>query len=138
MEPSSVHYYQPLWTLVGGGIFPGAFYVCLCLHVGRGHHGLVLIHVHTSRCFTPNKQPPLNKQMHTHQPGTKSVRPEKPLIPSGCQLIQDRVVSFDPKGNTVTTAGGQKVGRVGGCWRVSVCVCAVVLREVYRFCPGIE
>ncbi|KAM3567562.1 hypothetical protein VYU27_010297, partial [Nannochloropsis oceanica] len=23
IEPSSVHYYQPLWTLVGGGIFPG-------------------------------------------------------------------------------------------------------------------
>ena len=22
IEPSSVHYYQPLWTLVGGGIFP--------------------------------------------------------------------------------------------------------------------
>ena len=23
IEPSQVHYYQPLWTLVGGGIFPG-------------------------------------------------------------------------------------------------------------------
>ena len=22
VEPSSTHYYQPLWTLVGGGIFP--------------------------------------------------------------------------------------------------------------------
>lgn len=46
------------------------------------------------------------------QKGTKSVRPEKPLIPSGCQLIEDRVVAFDPKANTVTTAGGQKVQRV--------------------------
>ena len=31
VEPSSVHYYQPLWTLVGGGIFPGTS-VCV---VGR-------------------------------------------------------------------------------------------------------
>ena len=22
IEPSSKHYYQPLWTLVGGGVFP--------------------------------------------------------------------------------------------------------------------
>ena len=22
VEPSTTHYYQPLWTLVGGGIFP--------------------------------------------------------------------------------------------------------------------
>lgn len=57
IEPSDKHYYQPLWTLVGGGI------------------------------FKPEE----------------SGRDEADLIPYGVDWIKDRVESFDPNSNSVTT-----------------------------------
>jgi sulfide:quinone oxidoreductase len=64
VEPSTKHYYQPLWTLVGAGIFD------------------------------------------------KSVteREEADYIPSGVTWIRDKLASFDPDNNTVTTASGESIG----------------------------
>ncbi|HID51187.1 MAG TPA: NAD(P)/FAD-dependent oxidoreductase [Anaerolineae bacterium] len=59
VEPSDKHYYQPIWTLVGGGVFP--------------------------------------KEV--------SERNEADYIPHGVDWVQDRVESFDPDNNSVTTAG---------------------------------
>ena len=60
IEPSDKHYYQPLWTLVGGGVFPKE----------------------------------------------ESERNEADFIPAGVEWLQECVESFDPDGNTVTTASG--------------------------------
>ena len=57
IEPSSKHYYQPIWTLVGGGVFP--------------------------------------KEI--------SERDEVDYIPTGAAWIQDKVVTFDPENNSVST-----------------------------------
>ena len=57
IEPSSKHYYQPIWTLVGGGVFP--------------------------------------KEI--------SERDEVDYIPAGAAWIQDKVVTFDPENNSVST-----------------------------------
>jgi sulfide:quinone oxidoreductase len=64
VEPADKHYYQPLWTLVGGGIFPRE----------------------------------------------DSVRDEADFIPPGATWIRDRVESFDPEGNRLTTASGRTIG----------------------------
>lgn len=61
IEPSEKHYYQPAWTLVGGGTFPLR----------------------------------------------QTVRPQQNYIPKGVHWIKDRVVSFQPEENTVSTASGQ-------------------------------
>lgn len=63
IEPSSKHYYQPIWTLVGAG---------LCDF-------------------------------------NKSERDNKDIIGKTCQWIQDRVMKFSPKDNTVYTEKGQEV-----------------------------
>ncbi|MDA0242462.1 MAG: FAD/NAD(P)-binding oxidoreductase [Chloroflexi bacterium] len=64
IEPSDKHYYQPLWTLVGGGVFP---------------------------------------KEHT-------MRNEADFIPPRTDWIQDKVASFDPENNAVTTASGEMIG----------------------------
>lgn len=64
VEPARKHYYQPLWTLVGGGVFPRE----------------------------------------------RSEREEADLIPQGATWIQDRVGSFDPDRDALTTASGEEVG----------------------------
>ena len=64
IEPSETHYYQPLWTLVGAGVFPKE----------------------------------------------ETERQEADYIPAGADWIRDRVETFDPDGNSVTTAGGQTIG----------------------------
>ncbi|MCB8924812.1 MAG: NAD(P)/FAD-dependent oxidoreductase [Ardenticatenaceae bacterium] len=63
IEPSSKHYYQPLWTLVGAGVF--------------------------DRSVTE--------------------RDERDYVPAGVDWIQDRVDTFDPDNNTVTTASGNTI-----------------------------
>jgi sulfide:quinone oxidoreductase len=63
IEPSTKHYYQPLWTLVGAGVFP--------------------------------------KQV--------TEREEADYIPSGVTWIRDKVASFDPDNNTITTASGELI-----------------------------
>jgi sulfide:quinone oxidoreductase len=63
IEPSTKHYYQPLWTLVGAGVFP--------------------------------------KQV--------TEREEADYIPEGVSWIRDKVASFDPDNNTVTTVGGEVI-----------------------------
>ncbi|MCA9684134.1 MAG: NAD(P)/FAD-dependent oxidoreductase [Myxococcales bacterium] len=63
IEPSDKHYYQPLWTLVGAGIFP--------------------------------------KEV--------TERPEADYIPEGATWIRDKVASFDPENNAVTTASGEAI-----------------------------
>ena len=63
IEPSEKHYYQPIWTLVGGGVFP--------------------------------------KEV--------SERNEADFIPAGATWIKDKVVSFDPDNNNVTTDGGETI-----------------------------
>lgn len=64
IEPSEKHYYQPLWTLVGGGM------------------------------FKPEE----------------SGRDEKDLIPYGVHWIKNRVASFSPGENRVTTMDGETIG----------------------------
>ncbi len=64
IEPSEKHYYQPMWTLVGAGVFPRE----------------------------------------------QSERDERDLIPYGNDWIQDRVATFDPDNNTVTTESGNTIG----------------------------
>ncbi len=64
IEPSDKHYYQPLWTLVGGGCAPAA----------------------------------------------ESERDESAVMPKGVAWIKDAAESIDPEGQTVTTAGGARVG----------------------------
>lgn len=63
IEPSEKHYYQPLWTLVGGGM------------------------------FKPED----------------SGRDEKDLIPSGVTWIKNRVASFAPNENRITTIDGESL-----------------------------
>lgn len=63
IEPSDVHYYQPYWTLVGGGLKT----------------------VSSSKKFTAS------------------------LIPKGVKWIQDKVIAFDPKNNTVQVGSGTEV-----------------------------
>ena len=63
IEPSEKHYYQPIWTLVGGGVFP--------------------------------------KDV--------SERNQADFIPAGATWIKDKVVSFDPDNNNVTTDGGETI-----------------------------
>ena len=63
IEPSEKHYYQPMWTLVGAGVFPRE----------------------------------------------ESERDERDLIPYGNDWIQDRVATFDPDNNTVTTESGSTI-----------------------------
>lgn len=63
IEPSDKHYYQPLWTLVGAGVFPRE----------------------------------------------ETQRDEQDFIPSGVDWIQNRVESFDPDNNIVTTASGDTI-----------------------------
>ena len=63
IEPSEKHYYQPLWTLVGAGVFPKE----------------------------------------------ETERDERDYIPPGVDWIQDRVDTFDPDNNSVTTARGDTV-----------------------------
>ncbi|HCS54954.1 MAG TPA: pyridine nucleotide-disulfide oxidoreductase, partial [Planctomycetaceae bacterium] len=64
IEPSEKHYYQPLWTLVGGGM------------------------------FKPEE----------------SGRDEEELIPYGVKWIQDRVDSFSPDANSLSTRGCETIG----------------------------
>ena len=64
IEPSEKHYYQPLWTLVGGGMFKPV----------------------------------------------ESGRDEADLIPYGVKWIQDRVDSFSPGANSLSTRGGETIG----------------------------
>lgn len=64
IEPSEKHYYQPLWTLVGAGVFPRE----------------------------------------------ETERDERDFIPAGADWIQDRVATFDPDNNTVTTESGSTIG----------------------------
>ncbi|MEZ4416817.1 MAG: FAD/NAD(P)-binding oxidoreductase [Gemmatimonadota bacterium] len=64
IEPSEKHYYQPLWTLVGAGVFPRE----------------------------------------------ETERSERDYIPAGADWIHDRVETFDPANNTVTTASGRTIG----------------------------
>jgi sulfide:quinone oxidoreductase len=61
VEPSTTHDYQPIWTLVGGGVFPR--------EVSR--------------------------------------RPMADVMPRGATWIRDRIVSFSPEQNEVTTEGGK-------------------------------
>lgn len=63
IEPSERHFYQPLWTLVGGG--------------------------------AATKE--------------ETVRPEADLIPPGATWVRERVATFEPEQNTVTTEGGRRV-----------------------------
>lgn len=63
IEPSDKHYYQPLWTLVGAGVFDRAV----------------------------------------------TERDERDYIPAGVDWIQDRVDSFDPDNNSLTTASGDTI-----------------------------
>ena len=63
IEPSEKHYYQPIWTLVGGGVFP--------------------------------------KEV--------SERNQADFIPAGATWIKDKVASFDPDNNNVTTDGGETI-----------------------------
>lgn len=63
IEPSENHFYQPLWTLVGGGIFPIE----------------------------------------------KSSKPTKKLIPNDVEWIQDKVKSFQPNNNSLTTESNQVI-----------------------------
>ena len=63
IEPSEDHYYQPIWTLVGGGVFP--------------------------------------KEI--------SRRKTADYIPKGSTWIKDKVASFSPDENSVTTASGDVV-----------------------------
>lgn len=75
VEPATKHYYQPLWTLVGGGVF--------------------------------------DKE--------ESQRDEADLIPPTATWIKDRVASFEPDENQVTTESGAKLGY-----------------DVLVVCPGIQ
>ncbi|MFO7563981.1 MAG: FAD/NAD(P)-binding oxidoreductase [Enhygromyxa sp.] len=61
IEPSTKHYYQPLWTLVGAGVFA--------------------------------------KEV--------TEREQADYIPAGASWIRDKVASFDPDNNSVTTASGE-------------------------------
>lgn len=61
VEPSTTHDYQPIWTLVGGGVFPR--------EVSR--------------------------------------RPMADVMPRGATWIRDRIVSFSPEQNEVTTETGK-------------------------------
>ncbi|KAK7479537.1 hypothetical protein BaRGS_00029254 [Batillaria attramentaria] len=63
VEPSEIHAYQPMWTLVGAGL----------------------------------------KQL------SQSQRPTSSVLPSQCVWIKDSAASFDPKNNSLTTAGGKKI-----------------------------
>lgn len=63
IEPSDKHYYQPLWTLVGAGVF--------------------------------------DKQA--------TERNEADYIPPGATWIRDKVASFDPDNNALTTTGGEVI-----------------------------
>ena len=63
IEPSTKHYYQPLWTLVGAGICP--------------------------------------KEV--------TEREEADYIPRGAAWIRDKIASFDPDNDTVTTESGEVV-----------------------------
>lgn len=63
IEPASSHYYQPLWTLVGAGMFDRE----------------------TTR------------------------RDERDLIPPGVDWIQERVASFNPDDNSLTTSNGDAI-----------------------------
>lgn len=60
IDPSDKHYYQPAWTLVGGGVFD------------------------------------LNK----------TVRDQTSVIPKGTIWIKESVATFNPEGNSITTAEG--------------------------------
>ncbi|XP_037092292.1 sulfide:quinone oxidoreductase, mitochondrial-like [Pollicipes pollicipes] len=63
IEPAQTHYYQPMWTLVGGGM----------------------------------------------KSAEQSGRPMKDVLPAAADWIQDRVVSFDPSSNKVTTSSGDEI-----------------------------
>jgi len=63
IEPKDVHYYQPLWSLVGGGV----------------------------------------------KKNTESAKPMKDVLPSGTKWIQEKVESFKPQENHITTADGKKI-----------------------------
>jgi len=63
VEPSEQHYYQPAWTLVGGGAYRMA----------------------------------------------DTIRSEKDCIPQGAKWIKDRVTSFAPQQNTLTTVAGKNL-----------------------------
>lgn len=63
IEPNQEHYYQPLWTLVGGGL----------------------------KNVEQSKRPMVN------------------VLPQNCDWIQDKVVTFDPEGCSVTTRNGSKI-----------------------------
>lgn len=63
IEPSEKHFYQPIWTLVGGGVFTREI----------------------------------------------SMRDEAQFIPPGHDWVQDRVTSFDPENNLVTTGNGDQI-----------------------------
>ena len=63
IDPAEKHYYQPLWTLVGGGVFP--------------------------------------KEI--------TERPQAEFIPYGAEWVKERVASFSPDDNSVTTEGGSTI-----------------------------
>lgn len=63
IEPSDKHYYQPMWTLVGGGVFPKE----------------------------------------------ESMRDEADFIPDGATWIRQKVASFEPKANKLTTDNGDTI-----------------------------
>lgn len=63
IEPKDIHYYQPLWTLCGGGV----------------------------------------------KDVKESVRPMKDILPRGTNWVQQKVDSFQPKENKITTADGKTI-----------------------------
>ncbi|CAB9519459.1 Sulfide:quinone oxidoreductase, mitochondrial [Seminavis robusta] len=63
IEPKDVHYYQPLWTLCGGGV----------------------------------------KNV------SESAKPMKDILPKGTNWVQNKVESFQPTENKITTADGKKI-----------------------------
>lgn len=85
IEPSEDHFYQPLWTLVGAGVFPKE----------------------------------------------ESRRAEADFIPEGAEWVKDRVVSFDPESNQVTTAQGKT-------FEYRVLVVAAGIQIDWDRVPGLE
>ena len=85
IEPSNKHYYQPLWTLVGGGVFDRA----------------------------------------------ESERNEADYIPAGVTWIQDKVASFDPDKNKLSTASS---GDISYDWLVV----AAGLQIDWHLIPGLK
>ena len=70
IEPKDVHYYQPLWTLCGGGV----------------------------------------------KDVKESVKPMKDILPKGANWLQEKVASFQPTENQITTR--QREGHQRQCYQI--------------------